>query len=54
MDIILYIKALGTGLVTGVLFSLLKLPIPAPGVFAGILGIIGIFLGYILIKTLVG
>jgi len=38
--------ALGTGLIVGIIFSLLKLPIPAPNALAGILGIIGIFIGY--------
>jgi len=40
------IKAFGTGVVCGVVFSSLKLPIPAPPVVAGLAGILGIFLGY--------
>lgn len=44
------LKSLLTGFVCGLVFSLLKLPIPAPGVLAGIAGIIGIFLGYVAIK----
>lgn len=44
--------ALGTGLACGVVFSLAKLPIPAPPVFAGIAGIIGIWLGYQLVTHL--
>lgn len=47
MDII---KSLLTGAVVGIIFSLLKLPIPAPNAIAGIAGIIGIFVGYIIIK----
>jgi XapX domain-containing protein len=47
------IKSLGTGIACGIVFSLLNLPIPAPGVFAGIVGIIGIFLGYILVKWII-
>jgi len=35
-----------TGGIVGVVFALLKLPIPAPPVFSGIMGIIGIFLGF--------
>ncbi|MCS7245913.1 MAG: DUF1427 family protein [candidate division WOR-3 bacterium] len=35
-----------TGFITGLLFSLLKLPIPAPPNIAGIMGIVGIFAGY--------
>ncbi|MGB8955351.1 MAG: DUF1427 family protein [Tumebacillaceae bacterium] len=34
-----------TGGVVGVLFTLLKLPLPAPPVLSGILGIVGIWLG---------
>lgn len=47
MDII---KALGTGIIVGVVFTLLKLPIPAPPVLSGIMGIFGIFLGYLLVQ----
>lgn len=46
------IKALLTGISVGVVFALLRLPIPAPQVFAGISGIIGIWLGYTIIKAL--
>jgi len=35
-----------TGFITGFIFSFLKLPIPAPQSLAGVMGIIGIFLGY--------
>jgi len=35
-----------TGFLTGFIFSLLKLPIPAPQSIAGVMGIIGIFVGY--------
>ncbi|MFZ8845951.1 MAG: XapX domain-containing protein [Candidatus Hydrothermia bacterium] len=35
-----------TGFITGFIFSFLKLPIPAPQSLAGIMGIVGIFLGY--------
>ena len=41
-----------TGLGTGALFSLFKLPIPAPPTLPGVVGIIGIFLGYLLVKYL--
>lgn len=44
------LKALLTGFICGSVFSLLKLPIPAPPVLAGIMGIIGIFIGYIVFK----
>lgn len=34
-----------TGLVVGLTFSALKLPLPAPPVLPGVLGIIGIYVG---------
>ncbi len=33
------------GFVVGVLFSAIKLPIPAPPVLAGVMGIVGVYLG---------
>ena len=44
--------ALLTGLFAGALFAFLNIPIPAPPELAGIMGIVGIFLGYQLIQTL--
>lgn len=41
-----YILPLITGFVVGLIFVLLKLPIPAPAVLEGVMGIIGIFVGY--------
>ena len=38
-----------TGVAVGVLFSLLKLPLPAPPALAGVLGIVGIYLGHLLV-----
>ncbi len=35
----------GTGLAVGLLFTALKLPLPAPPVLAGVLGILGIWAG---------
>lgn len=37
--------ALLTGFIVGVIFSAVRLPLPAPPVFAGVMGIVGIFLG---------
>ena len=37
--------ALFAGFIVGVLFSFLKLPIPAPPVLSGIMGIVGVYLG---------
>lgn len=44
--------SIGTGIMCGIIFSLMKLPIPAPPRLAGILGIIGIYTGYVLVETL--
>lgn len=44
------LKSFGAGLACGVVFSLAGLPIPAPPVFAGVVGIIGVFAGYILVR----
>ena len=44
-----YLLPLLTGTITGAIFSLLKLPIPAPPALAGIIGIIGIWLGFALV-----
>jgi XapX domain-containing protein len=37
--------ALATGILVGIIFSVLKLPLPAPPVLSGIIGIFGIYLG---------
>ena len=51
MDVlIVYLKSILTGTVVGAVFAFLKLPVPAPTAFAGILGIAGIFLGYIIVQ----
>ena len=42
----LAVLALLTGLVTGALFRFLNVPIPAPPELPGIMGIVGIYLGY--------
>ena len=43
------------GAVVGGIFSAFKLPIPAPPVFAGLMGIVGLWIGYALVtKVIVG
>lgn len=37
--------ALLAGFIVGVVFSLIRLPIPAPPVLSGLMGIVGIYLG---------
>ncbi len=50
MSVVVALVALVTGLVAGVVFGLLGVPIPAPPELAGILGIVGIFVGYKLVQ----
>lgn len=38
--------ALLTGGIVGFLFAWIRLPIPAPPALAGVMGIVGIYLGY--------
>ncbi len=35
-----------TGAGVGAVFALFKLPVPAPPVFAGVMGIVGLWIGY--------
>ncbi|WP_226481801.1 XapX domain-containing protein [Natrinema amylolyticum] len=46
------ILALLTGLLTGALFRFLNVPIPAPPELPGIMGIVGIYVGYKVIEYL--
>ena len=50
MNTTLVVLSLLTGLLTGALFRFLHIPIPAPPNIAGIMGIVGIFLGYALVE----
>ena len=51
MNVALSVLALLTGLLTGGIFAVLEAPIPAPPNLAGVLGIVGIYLGYVLVNT---
>lgn len=44
------LKAILTGYACDIIFSLLRLPIPAPPVLAGIAGIIGIWMGFVTVN----
>jgi XapX domain-containing protein len=44
--------ALLVGIVIGVIFKSLKLPVPVPHDFAGIVGLIGMFVGSALVDVL--
>lgn len=39
--------SLSTGILVGVVFAFVKLPIPAPQALSGIAGIVGIYLGFV-------
>lgn len=45
----LIIKALFTGMCVGVLCTKINLPLPAPNSIVGVAGILGIYLGYVLV-----
>ncbi len=44
-DLILTLKATSAGVVLGAMCQKLKLPLPAPPVFAGVMGILGVIIG---------
>jgi XapX domain-containing protein len=39
-----------TGAGVGIVFALFKLPVPAPPVFAGVMGIVGLWFGFAMIQ----
>lgn len=45
----LILKTFLTGGICGAIFAFSKLPIPAPVAFAGLMGIVGIYVGYSLV-----
>ncbi len=50
-SLLVHVKALLVGLVTDPIFGAFKLPSPAPSALEGVLGVIGLFLGYQLIAV---
>jgi len=42
-----------TGTAVGAIFSILKLPIPAPPVFAGLMGIVGLWIGFGIVQRFI-
>ncbi|MEE6208770.1 DUF1427 family protein [Salarchaeum sp. III] len=50
MNAIYVVLALVTGAITGALFRFLDVPIPAPPSLAGVMGIVGIYVGYKLVE----
>jgi len=51
MDVAIAILSLLTGIVTGGIFRFLSIPVPAPPTLAGVLGIVGLFLGYSIVDS---
>ena len=52
MDVTLTFLALLTGFVTGALFTFLGIPMPAPPELPGVVGIVGIYLGYKVVEAM--
>lgn len=52
MNVAVVVLALCTGLLAGALFAFLRIPIPAPPNLAGVMGIVGIYLGYKVVNWL--
>ncbi|WP_134672122.1 XapX domain-containing protein [Halorussus marinus] len=52
MDATLTALALATGTVLGALFHALQIPVPAPPELPGVMGVVGIYLGYRIVEEL--
>ena len=52
MNVAAVLAALTVGIVTGALFTFLRLPIPAPPALPGVVAIVGIYVGYYLMANL--
>ena len=52
MNLTLIVLGLLTGFLTGAFFALVNVPIPAPPELPGLMGIVGIYIGYKLVDTL--
>jgi XapX domain-containing protein len=50
MDILLSLIA---GMILGVGFALLRLPIPAPITLAGVLGVVGVWAGFMIVQRFI-
>ncbi|GAB7012062.1 hypothetical protein JCM18549_03330 [Halolamina salina] len=46
MNVAAVVAALAVGIITGALFTFLRLPIPAPPALPGVVAIVGIYVGY--------
>ncbi|HHW09388.1 MAG TPA: XapX domain-containing protein [Firmicutes bacterium] len=45
--------SMAVGGAVGIVFAVLRLPVPAPSTLAGVAGILGLFLGYKLVQWLI-
>jgi XapX domain-containing protein len=52
MNVAEVLLATATGVIAGAVFALVDVPIPAPPALAGVMGIVGIFLGYKIVDYL--
>lgn len=52
MNVVAVTAALLVGFVTGALFTYLQLPLPAPPALPGVVGILGIYVGYVVVERL--
>lgn len=52
MNVVAVVAALLVGITTGALFTYLQLPLPAPPQLPGVVAILGIYIGYLLVKQL--
>ncbi|AHB05431.1 MULTISPECIES: XapX domain-containing protein [Pandoraea] len=48
------LQAAAVGLVTGVLYTSVRAPIPAPNVLGGIFAIVGTFVGFVFVAAMRG
>jgi len=50
-EFLLVLKSFAVGFFLGAIVTALKLPLPAPNNLAGVVGVIGVFAGYFIIKN---
>lgn len=46
------VVSLAVGVSMGVIFAVMRLPIPAPPTLAGVVGVLGVFIGYRIVRWL--
>lgn len=50
MDILLSLIA---GMILGIGFAILRLPIPAPITLAGVMGVVGVWIGFMIVQKVI-